>query len=172
MAGLSFFGSKPPLHYPLFARWLGLPLISKLVCPRCRSSLNHTDPFPPQLRRPPYSFLAIILISFWRILQHLMGILDYLPGRSNNSDSNPYHENPTRSSDGAYIAPDRSTREKCYEARDTFFACLEQHGIVDSLKRKDEAEKVCGEEDRALAKECAASWVSLARSPPKHPTMD
>lgn len=98
-----------------------------------------------------------------------MGILDYLPGRSNSSisNSNAYHENPTRSSDGAYIAPDRSTREKCYEARDTFFACLEQHGIVDSLKRKDEAEKVCGEEDRALAKECAASWVSFfALDPP------
>ena len=88
-----------------------------------------------------------------------MGLLDYVPGRTNSNPNTPYHEQPTASLDGAYIAPDRSTREKCYEARDTFFACLETHAIVDSLKKKDETEKLCGEEDRALARECAASWV-------------
>ena len=69
---------------------------------------------------------------------------------------------PTPTSDGAYIAPDRSKREKCYEARDTFFACLEQHGIVDSVKDEEHklaAAKVCGNEEKGMAKECAASWV-------------
>lgn len=33
---------------------------------------------------------------------------------------------------------------------------------MDSIREKDKAEGACGGENRALERECAASWVSLA----------
>lgn len=83
---------------------------------------------------------------------------------SSSSAPPPAHENAKPSSDGAYIAPDRYTRARCYEARDKFFACLEQNGIIDSIKDKEQADKVCGNEERGMALECAASWVGLGFS--------
>lgn len=69
------------------------------------------------------------------------------------------HANPAPSKDGAYEAPNRTARDHCWHARDQFFACLDQHGIVDSIKEKDKAAKVCGAAEVALQRECAASWV-------------
>ncbi|KAG8529404.1 uncharacterized protein KY384_006041 [Bacidia gigantensis] len=79
---------------------------------------------------------------------------------SDSSSTSPAHEPPTPSSDGAYIAPDRISRKRCWEARDRFFDCLEQNGIVDSLKEKDRTRKTCGKEDEELGRECVASWVT------------
>ena len=73
--------------------------------------------------------------------------------------STPSHANPPPSSDGAFIAPGRQKRARCYEARDRFFACLEQNGIIDSIKDKEQADKACSSEDRGMGMECAASWV-------------
>ena len=64
------------------------------------------------------------------------------------------------SSDGAPIAPDRSQRAKCWEARDAYFRCLDKNGIVDSLSEKDKAEKGCAVEGRGFEANCASSWVS------------
>lgn len=77
------------------------------------------------------------------------------------SNPQPTHTNPTPSPDGAFEAPNRQSRAHCWQARDSFFACLEANGIVDSIREKDAAEKTCGGEEKILQKECAASWVSL-----------
>ncbi|KAL9595158.1 MAG: hypothetical protein Q9219_006614 [cf. Caloplaca sp. 3 TL-2023] len=74
-----------------------------------------------------------------------------------SSSSSPSTPQPT--SDGAFIAPDRSARDRCYEARDAFFACLDRAGIVDSLAEADKAEAACGNVERDMGRECAASWV-------------
>ena len=67
---------------------------------------------------------------------------------------------PSRTPDGAFEAPNRSTRAQCYTARDQFFACLDRNGIVDGIKEKERADAVCGGENQKLEKECAGSWVS------------
>ncbi|KAF4543043.1 Cytochrome c oxidase subunit VIb [Lasiodiplodia theobromae] len=67
---------------------------------------------------------------------------------------------PKPSSDGAFEAPDRSSRAQCWEARDAFFQCLDRHDIIDSVTNKDEAAAHCGREDKAFAQNCASSWVS------------
>lgn len=67
---------------------------------------------------------------------------------------------PKLSSDGAPIAPDRSQRAKCWEARDIYFQCLDKNDIVDSLKEKDKAAKACSSEGKAFEANCASSWVS------------
>ncbi|KAL8727928.1 MAG: hypothetical protein Q9181_005519 [Wetmoreana brouardii] len=71
--------------------------------------------------------------------------------------SNP--SSPQKSSDGAFIAPDRSSRSKCYEARDAFFVCLDRAGILDSIAEEEKAGKECGGLDKEMGRECAASWV-------------
>ncbi|KAE8448707.1 hypothetical protein EG329_008922 [Mollisiaceae sp. DMI_Dod_QoI] len=67
---------------------------------------------------------------------------------------------PKISSDGAPIAPDRSERAKCWEARDAYFACLDKNNIVDSITEKDKAAKACGAEGRGFEGNCASSWVT------------
>src|SRR5947199_9828081 len=67
---------------------------------------------------------------------------------------------PKISTDGAPIAPDRTQRAKCWEARDAYFRCLDKNGIVDSIGEKDKAEKNCSYEGRAFETNCASSWVS------------
>ncbi|KAL8931559.1 MAG: hypothetical protein Q9216_007158, partial [Gyalolechia sp. 2 TL-2023] len=61
---------------------------------------------------------------------------------SNTTPSSPQAPKPT--ADGGFIAPDRSTRDRCYEARDAFFECLDRVSIVDSIKEADKAEESCG----------------------------
>ena len=61
------------------------------------------------------------------------------------------------SADG--IAPNRSQRVQCWEARDAFFECLDANGIIDSIKDKDLATEKCGKEDVEFGKDCVASWV-------------
>lgn len=73
--------------------------------------------------------------------------------------SNPSPTSPKPSSDGAFIAPDRTSRAKCYEARDAFFQCLDKNGILDAIKEEDKASKECGDVEKVFGRECAGSWV-------------
>ncbi|KAF4556119.1 Cytochrome c oxidase subunit 6B new16-like protein [Elsinoe fawcettii] len=74
------------------------------------------------------------------------------------SSSAPADTRPT-SIDG-YKAPDRNARALCWEARDSFFECLEKNGIVDSVKNHEKAEKACSPQLRQFEQDCASSWVT------------
>ncbi|RDL38910.1 uncharacterized protein BP5553_03250 [Venustampulla echinocandica] len=67
---------------------------------------------------------------------------------------------PKISSDGAPIAPDRTQRARCWEARDAYFSCLDKNGILDSIAEKDKAEKGCKKESTQFETNCASSWVT------------
>jgi len=67
---------------------------------------------------------------------------------------------PKISKDGAPIAPDRTQRARCWEARDAYFSCLDKAQIIDSITEKDRAEKACAAEGRGFEANCASSWVT------------
>ncbi|KAL9000498.1 MAG: hypothetical protein Q9169_000791 [Polycauliona sp. 2 TL-2023] len=90
-----------------------------------------------------------------------MGFSSLNPFGSSSSSSTPSPTSPKPSSDGAFIAPDRTSRAKCYEARDAFFQCLDKNGVLDAIKEEDKASKQCGDVEMVFGRECAASWVSL-----------
>ncbi|TGO46794.1 hypothetical protein BCON_0307g00050 [Botryotinia convoluta] len=66
---------------------------------------------------------------------------------------------PKIGADGAPIAPDRSQRSQCWEARDAYFKCLDKNKIIDNLTENTKAEKSCGSEARVFEQNCATSWV-------------
>ncbi|KAF2466820.1 uncharacterized protein BDR25DRAFT_293306 [Lindgomyces ingoldianus] len=69
---------------------------------------------------------------------------------------------PKKTSDGAFEAPNKTNRAKCYEARDAFFECLDRHNILDSINTKGgqaAAKQACGIADQEFEKNCAHSWV-------------
>jgi len=72
---------------------------------------------------------------------------------------------PKPSSDGGFIAPDRSARAVCWEGRDAFFACLDREGIIDSVRNSEKANKACAPELEAFEKACASSWVCSSLLP-------
>ena len=74
---------------------------------------------------------------------------------SSSSDS-------SKASDGGRIAPDRSSRERCWEGRDRFFACLDQNNILDAVKDDKEARGKCGKEVEEFEGACAKAWVCCA----------
>ena len=53
----------------------------------------------------------------------------------------------------------RNERERCWEARDLYFQCLDRHDILDSIKDASIAEANCGKESENFQKNCATSWV-------------
>lgn len=68
------------------------------------------------------------------------------------------------SSPATAAAPTRSTREECWNRRDTFFACLDKEGISvpngpEHVARKGKA--ACVGENKAYEGSCAQSWVSV-----------
>lgn len=71
---------------------------------------------------------------------------------------------PQASNDGGYIAPDRTSRQQCWDMRDQFFQCLDAHDILDSVKEDDKAKKVCGAELKGFERDCASSWVCCTTS--------
>ncbi|KAF2144693.1 uncharacterized protein K452DRAFT_223063 [Aplosporella prunicola CBS 121167] len=75
------------------------------------------------------------------------------------SSESPKPAGPKPSSDGAFEAPDRSRRAQCWEARDAYFRCLDQHNIIDSVTNKDTAAAQCGKEGQVFEQNCASSWV-------------
>ncbi|KAK3689639.1 cytochrome oxidase c subunit VIb-domain-containing protein [Podospora appendiculata] len=58
------------------------------------------------------------------------------------------------------VAPLRAERQKCWEARDGYFACLDANGIVDALKDEKKAAKACKSEAADFERDCAAQWVT------------
>jgi cytochrome c oxidase assembly factor 6 len=64
---------------------------------------------------------------------------------------------------GAFESPSRNNRKRCYEARDSFFECLDKNNILDSINTKSGKEKAatfCAQFDQEFEKNCAHSWVS------------
>jgi cytochrome c oxidase assembly factor 6 len=87
-----------------------------------------------------------------------MGLFSIFGSTSSNS------EETKRASEirtGA-VAPSRAERQRCWAARDAYFACLDKAGIVDALKEDGAAAaaKACGQESAEFDKDCAAQWVS------------
>ncbi|BAE56210.1 cytochrome oxidase c subunit VIb-domain-containing protein [Aspergillus pseudonomiae] len=62
-------------------------------------------------------------------------------------------------SDGGRIAPDRSSRQKCWEGRDLFFSCLDDNNILDAIKEDKEARRKCGKEIAEFESACSKAWV-------------
>jgi cytochrome c oxidase assembly factor 6 len=58
------------------------------------------------------------------------------------------------------VAPTRSERQRCWEARDSYFACLDANNIMDALKDDKQAAKACGKQSAQFEKDCATQWVS------------
>ena len=85
------------------------------------------------------------------------GLPDWLTGSSKPAEPAAVRE---KSNDGGYVAPDRNSREVCYESRDIFFECLDKHNILDAVKHDEEARRVCGKENADYERDCARSWVS------------
>lgn len=75
-------------------------------------------------------------------------------GWFSSSDSNS-----TKASDGGRIAPDRTSRQQCWNGRDLFFDCLDRNDIVDAIKNDSEARKKCGQEIAEFETACAKAWV-------------
>ncbi|KAL4748083.1 hypothetical protein BDW72DRAFT_181274 [Aspergillus terricola var. indicus] len=69
-----------------------------------------------------------------------------------SSDSN-------KASDGGRIAPDRTSRQRCWIGRDQFFACLDDNDIIDSIKGDKEARKKCAKEIAEFEAACSSTWV-------------
>lgn len=112
----------------------------------------------------PHSFRT----SSYTVLSFLPRPLDYCPPPPTTlgmgwftSNPSPSPATPKPTADGAFVAPDRSARDRCYETRDAFFACLDRANIVDSIKEADRAEQECGGLEKGMGRECAASWVRL-----------
>ncbi|KZZ90316.1 Cytochrome c oxidase, subunit VIb [Ascosphaera apis ARSEF 7405] len=61
--------------------------------------------------------------------------------------------------DGGVVAPNRSSRQHCWLARDGFFACLDKHQIVDAIREDEKARASCGEELKQFEGACAKAWV-------------
>lgn len=74
--------------------------------------------------------------------------------------SSPPASQPKTSSDGGFIAPDRTERAQCWEGRDAFFACLDRASIVDSVKEDAKARQACPKELAAFESACKDSWVT------------
>ncbi|KAK3385043.1 oxidoreductase-like protein [Podospora didyma] len=55
--------------------------------------------------------------------------------------------------------PTRAERQRCWEARDGYFACLDKSGIVDPVKDDKKAAKACGTETAQFERDCATQWV-------------
>ncbi|CAC9889025.1 hypothetical protein D6C84_01839 [Aureobasidium pullulans] len=75
------------------------------------------------------------------------------------SDKSNTPEAPKATADGGFIAPDRTKRAHCWEARDGYFACLDKNNIIDSVREGEKADKLCAQEAVKFDQNCASSWV-------------
>ncbi|KAK3376768.1 oxidoreductase-like protein [Lasiosphaeria ovina] len=58
------------------------------------------------------------------------------------------------------VVPTRAERKRCWEARDSYFACLDASSIVDPLKDEKKAAKACAHESTQFERDCATQWVT------------
>jgi cytochrome c oxidase assembly factor 6 len=65
------------------------------------------------------------------------------------------------STETAKIAPNRSKREKCWDARDKYLDCLEVNKVENPLEDKyqDVLKKNCSAQEVNFQANCAKSWV-------------
>ena len=78
--------------------------------------------------------------------------MGWLPWSSGDSSK-------TTASDGGRIAPDRTSRARCWEGRDLFFACLDKNDILDGIKEDGKARQKCAKEVAEFEEACSKSWV-------------
>ncbi|KAJ5888519.1 Cytochrome c oxidase assembly factor 6 [Penicillium taxi] len=64
-----------------------------------------------------------------------------------------------KASDGGRIAPDRTSRARCWEGRDHFFACLDRNDILDGIKDDKIVRKKCAKEVEEFEAACSSTWV-------------
>lgn len=83
------------------------------------------------------------------IISPKMGWLPWSSGDSNKNEA----------SDGGRIAPDRTSRARCWEGRDRFFACLDKNDILDGIKDDKKARQKCASEVAEFEAACSQSWV-------------
>ncbi|KAI5959273.1 uncharacterized protein KGF55_005423 [Candida pseudojiufengensis] len=59
------------------------------------------------------------------------------------------------------IAPDKRQRVQCWDSRDRFFQCLDEHYIDNSLDPKEisKVNSKCGDIKQKFEKDCVKSWV-------------
>ncbi len=55
------------------------------------------------------------------------------------------------------MSPQREERQKCWNTRDAYFACLDVLGIV--VPGEEASNKKCKVEKKAYERACAKSWV-------------
>lgn len=96
------------------------------------------------------TILPLYPYSHSNLIYYTLIKMGWLPWSSDDS---------TKASDGGRIAPDRSSREKCWEGRDLFFSCLDKSNIIDSIKEDKEARRQCGKELAQFEGSCAKAWV-------------
>jgi cytochrome c oxidase assembly factor 6 len=53
------------------------------------------------------------------------------------------------------VAPDRSQRKACWDARDAYYACLDKNSVL----KPGEEQNVCTKEKKSYTASCAKSWV-------------
>lgn len=80
--------------------------------------------------------------------------MGWLPWSSGESKKN-------EASDGGRIAPDRTSRARCWEGRDLFFACLDKNDILDGIKEDKKARQKCAKEVEEFEAACSQSWVRI-----------
>ncbi|KAJ5861524.1 Cytochrome c oxidase subunit VIb [Penicillium soppii] len=78
--------------------------------------------------------------------------MGWLPWSSGDSNKNA-------AADGGRIAPDRTSRARCWEGRDHFFACLDKNDILDGIKEDGKARQKCAKEVAEFEEACSQSWV-------------
>lgn len=106
----------------------------------CRSTTTLARPGSP-------NFLLNITTGSYSIHSSTMGWLPWSSGDSN------------KASDGGRIAPDRSSRARCWEGRDMFFSCLDRNDILDGIKDDKEARRKCAKEVAEFEAACSQTWV-------------
>jgi cytochrome c oxidase assembly factor 6 len=88
--------------------------------------------------------------------------MGWLPWSSGESKKN-------EASDGGRIAPDRTSRARCWESRDLFFACLDKNDILDGIKEDKKARQKCAKEVEEFEAACSQSWVRIEFLPGIYP---
>ena len=85
------------------------------------------------------------------------GLPDWLTG-----SSTPEQPAAPKTRDGGRVAPDRNSRELCYESRDIFFECLDKNNVLDAIREDEKARTSCPQEVADYERDCARSWVCRA----------
>ncbi|ODV70919.1 Coa6p CYBJADRAFT_169871 [Cyberlindnera jadinii NRRL Y-1542] len=65
------------------------------------------------------------------------------------------------SSDTATVAPNRSKRQVCWDARDEYLNCLEKNNVLNPFEDKYSSviKKECAQQEKEFESKCVKSWV-------------